>query len=132
MALDPRSHRRESKIPARRVVAAQAGRCRDAAGDWGNGVSRPFSRRHHAVASRASVVSRELGTSGQETAGVSLRAAGAVGGAGPGSPGARYREETRLSGGLELERAPTVKRLCLRFASEHPGKHDSGSRQIEF
>lgn len=137
MAIDPRGHRRESWIPARGGVAAQAGRCWAAAGDWGNGTSAAqllASRR----GVRVSVVSRELGTFSQGKAGVSLRVAGAVGGAGPGSPGARSREETRLSGGLELGRAgmehfkQAVKCLCVRFASEQPGKHDSGSRPVVF
>lgn len=98
----------------------------------------PLSCWRRPMASRVFVVSRELGTSGQGKAGVSLRAAGAVGGAGPGSPGARRREETRLSGGLELGRARTehfrqaVKRVFARFASELRGRHDRGSRQVVF
>lgn len=98
----------------------------------------PLSCWHRPMASSVSVVSRELGTSGQGKAGVSLRATGAVRGAGPGSGGARHREETRLSGGLELGRArtehfkPAVNRVCTRFASEQRGKHDSGSGQVVF
>lgn len=137
LALDPRGQRRESWMPARGSVAAQAGRCRAAARDWGNGTSAA-----QLLASRRGV----LCVRGQPRAGY-LRpgeggcqpaSAGAVGGSGPGSRGVRLGEETRLSGGLELGRAGTehfkraVKCLCVRFASEQPGKHDSGSRPIVF
>lgn len=137
-ALDPRGHRRESGIPARGGVAAQAGKRRDAAGEWGHETSAAqlLASPHGVPCVRGQLRAGYPRARGK--AGVSLRAAGAVGGAGPGSPGARRRKETRLSGGLELGRAGTehfrqvVKRVCARFASELRGRHDSGSRQVVF